>query len=446
VFEILFIGSFVFILFYVLFFSIFPSSKTKKDFTSQVYQYLARRYPNTTIVDFGSISSDPIILSHNAGPFKLIEIKGITEKKPERDLDLIVRGEVDPGKFQKGGINVANLSLYLQSRWGQVEKDIEIGIPRFDDHYIILSDNTRFARHLLTNTSLTDLLRKSFDLEGFDIRWEGNIPVIQIRMETLTPNSFIQAFTTLLGTVGALSEQGYLVGKFWKDKTPLIQQERSKQIWSSPNSSSISKRKKIENLESINDTQEEISTFSKGEEIVFHSPPIPSSESIEINGKLELISNNDDIQSLFSSIRYQAKKIDFTPPTVKILTFSTTTKEIIANISTKDKIQFSTFYNRSPEIEFEMIIESQKSSRSIDWNDCWKDISISGPVKVVEKLKIRTGIANRIANIGQTTIVTKGRIDSGIDIKVTIPRSKEGVNAGYSLIKDIAWFFEMIFI
>ena len=139
-FEFLFIGFFVAGAIYVVFFLIYSIIKAEKDFSLDVYRYLSRRYPKTVIVDYGGISSDPIIQSRDSGPFKLIEVKVISEKGSNRtDQDLILRGEVDPQKFQKGD-KAVSLSLSPQLRWEKHRHDIVIGVPRLDDRFIISSE------------------------------------------------------------------------------------------------------------------------------------------------------------------------------------------------------------------------------------------------------------------------------------------------------------------
>ncbi|MHA2203917.1 MAG: hypothetical protein ACW991_09525, partial [Candidatus Hodarchaeales archaeon] len=118
-FELLFISLFVGGVIYVIFFLIYSNIKAEKDFSLDVYRYLSRRYPKTVVVDYGGIASDPIIHARDAGPFKLIEVKVVTEKEAQRtDQDLILRGEVDPQKFQKGEKS-AQISLSPQLQWNK---------------------------------------------------------------------------------------------------------------------------------------------------------------------------------------------------------------------------------------------------------------------------------------------------------------------------------------
>lgn len=442
-FELIFIGLLVFGAIYVFFFLIYSSIKEEKDFALDVYRYLSRRYPKTVIVDYGGISSDPIIHSRNAGPFKLIEVKIITEKEANKtDQDLILRGEVDPQKFQKGEMS-ANLSLDPQFQWNRHVRDIEIGIPKIDNRFIISSDDPLFPRQLLTQTDLGNLFQKSFDLEGYFIRWLES-PVIQVRMETMNSNSFIQAFNILLGTIGALSEKGFLtrnIGKMRKSDVQI------------PSFLSTSKIDEIEEKKQVDtklvDTPTLEKIISEPEESVLTWEPLPDI-STEIT-KPHAIQEQEEVverpnQSLFSSISYQAKKIKFEPTQVRILTYSRAAQEIIVTFPENERASFSTFSGSSPSEIFELQINFQEKARSIDWSDAWKDITISGPPDIIRKLQTRTGIAHRITNTGETMVTVKGHPHKGIEYKLVVPKTIRGINAGYSLLKDMIWFFEMIFL
>ena len=224
--ELFFFGILILMGIYILYFLVYSSIKAEKDFALDVHRFLSRRYPKTSIVDYGGLASDPIILSREAGPFRIIEIKVVTEKEANKtDQDLILRGEIDPLKFKRGKSTIPSLSLHPQFRWGQSTNDIEIGIPSLDNRFIISSNDSLFPRHLLVQSDLGNLFQKSFDLEGYYIRWspESESPIVQVRMETMSLNSFIQAFNILLGSVGVLSEKGYLtrnIGKSLRPESP----------------------------------------------------------------------------------------------------------------------------------------------------------------------------------------------------------------------------------
>ncbi len=439
--EFIFIGIFVFVISYLIFFILRSSIKAEKDFSLDVYRYLSRRYSKTVIVDYGGISTDPIIQSRDAGPFKLVEVKVVTHKESNRtDQDLILRGEVDHRKYQKGDNEPFNLSLSLESRWNKMSrhgKEVEIGIPRFDDRFLILTENSLFAQNMLMRADLGKLILRSFDLEGFDLRWVQDVPVIQVRMETMSSNSFVQAYNILLGTVGALSETGYLMRGIRKRKKidlppplriPKIEKEIQIVSNAFPEKAVSIKEEPVE----IDESYLEISAdFDKPiEEIV----------------PAKLISIENPYQSLFSSIRYQVKKLEFEASQVKILTFSRAAQEIIVTFPGEELAQFNMVSVLSPSLIFELQIKFQEKARSTDWSDSWKDITISGHPEIIDKLKLHTGIAHRITDTDLCIITTKGQPNKGIDFKITVPQTIRGINAGYSLLKDMIWFFELVFI
>ncbi len=445
--EFIFFGIFVFVISYLIFFILRSSIKAEKDFSLDVHRYLSRRYPKTVIVDYGGISTDPIIQSRDAGPFKLVEVKVITHKEANRtDQDLILRGEVDPRKYQKGAIEPSNLSLYLESRWKKMSryaKEIEIGIPRFDDRFFILTENSLNSTNLFVRTDLGKLLLKSFDLEGFDIRWVQDVPVIQVRMETMSSNSFFQAYNILLGTVGALSETGCLTRGIRKRKE-----------FDLPSPSRIPiAEKKIPIYEEIqivsNNKQEKVVSIKKDPDEITESYLEISTDfekPIDEIVPTKPVSTESPYQSLFSSIVHQAKKIEFEPSQVKIFTFSRAAQEITVTFPGEELAQFNMSSVLSPSIVFDLQIKFQEEARSSDWSDSWKEITILGHPEIIEQLKLHTGLAHRITNTGHCIIATKGQPNKGIDLEITVPKTIRGINAGYSILKDLVWFFELSFI
>ena len=140
----------------------------------------------------------------------------------------------------------------------------------------------------------------------------------------------------------------------------------------------------------------------------------------------------------------QAKKIEYEPSSVKIFSFSSTTQEIVVTFPSDDSALFSTFSDLLSE-EFDLNINFKEIARPTNWSDPWKDIAISGPPEIVEKLKIRTGVAHRITSIGETIITIKGHPDKGMNFEIIVPKTIRGINAGYSILKDMIWFIEMNF-
>lgn len=457
--EIFFLIIFGVVIIYVLFFWFYSSIKKERDFANDVYKYLSRRYKNTTIVDYGGISSDPIVLSREAGPFKLLEVKVITEKSSEKyDQDLIIRGEVDSQKFQTGEFKPADVFVTLPSMSYRPSSNITIGDSKFDVRFYVNSKDPQFVRHLLARTNLGDLISKNFDLEGYNIRWlSTNTPVIQVRMETMSSSSFIQSFNILLGTVGALAEKGYLIRKTGVQKKATIEipsYSPSKELKEIP-SYTDKPTKMIPSYAEEPVLKETIVSQEESEfGINYSSTTSPEYPSVSTNllEPIEILKPKIDafeerkIQQLFDSIRYQAKELIFEPSQVRILTFSSSTEEIIVTFPEDNRALFSAFIDKSPESDFGIQVKFDKEPQLANWSDAWKDIEITGEREIVEKLKIRSAIANRITTAGYIEFSAVGKAKEGIKCQILVHKSKEGINAGYSLLKDFSWFFEMLYI
>ncbi|MHA2054383.1 MAG: hypothetical protein ACW99F_12370, partial [Candidatus Hodarchaeales archaeon] len=141
--------------------------KEEQDFARDVYYYLVRRYPQTKIVDHGGLSSDPIIESHNAGPFQSLEIKVITIKKGATDRDLVVRGIIDSSKYQKAHNEISDVLVSTHFTWNDPKARVQVGNPAIDSKFKISSHNQLFVRSLLGNTDLGNDLQRNYDLEAF---------------------------------------------------------------------------------------------------------------------------------------------------------------------------------------------------------------------------------------------------------------------------------------
>lgn len=434
--ELIFLVIFGFGALYALYYWFKSTFQKEKDFANDVYHYLSRRYKNTTIVDSGGALSDPIIVSRDAGPFKLIEVKVVTEKHSSiADQDLIIRGEVDPQKFQAGQIKPANLFLYLKSRGHRYSKDITIGDPKFDRRFVINSEDPRFARHLLTQTNLRNHFTQDFDLEGYTIRWlRDNSPVIQVRMETMSLPTFIRGFSILLGTIGNLAEKGYLI------RVTGEQQEAIK----------IPTYRPVKGLKEIPSYKDTSITYSSVKELPVVKEDFGYGEDLTESDFDEARAQNKDSiveeqnRDLFSSIQYQVKELIFMPTKVIILPFSSSTKEILATFPDNNRVCFTTLIERPPKSNFEIQVKYLKDPQSASWSDIWKDIEITGPPEIIDNIKTRNMIANRITVTGHIEFNAKAIIEQGIRCEIRVLKTKETISAGYSLLKDFIWFFEMM--
>ena len=455
--ELFFLVIFGFGALYALYYWFNSMFQKEKDFANDVYHYLSRRYKNTTIVDSGGAISDPIIISRDAGPFKLIEVKVVTEKHASAtDQDLIIRGEVDPQKFQAGQIKPANLFLYLKSRGHRYSHDITIGDAKFDRRFIINSEDPRFARHLLAQTNLRNHFTQDFDLEGYSIRWfRDNSPVIQVRMETMSLPTFIRGFSILLGTIGNLAEKGYLIrgtgDRQEAVKIPTYRPRKGLKEIPSYKDTSIAYSSSTKEFPVINEDigfDEELTESDFDEAVIDlknsskDEIPMIKSARMEVPKKDSIV--EEQRRDLFSSIRYQVKELMFKPEKVIIQTFSSSTSDIVVTFLDNNRVRFTTLIERPPKSNFEIQVNFIKDPQSASWSDVWKDIEITGPPEIIDNLKSRNMIANRIAMTGHIAFNASGTVEQGIKCEITVLKTKETISAGYSLLKDFIWFFEMM--
>ncbi|WP_455463490.1 hypothetical protein [Candidatus Hodarchaeum mangrovi] len=444
--ETIVIGIALFIIFYIIFFWFYSTVKSEKDFANQVYWYLVRRYKETTIVDYGGISTDPIIQCRNAGPFNIIEVKVVTDKSKNKiDQDIIIRGEVDGTKYQRGSYPSTNLNLHLASSYVGYTNKIPLGagMEDFDQRFLILSDDHIFNSQLLYKTHLSDLMMKTFDLEGYSIRWElDGSPTIQIRMETMSSNSFMQAFNILLGTVGLLTEKGFISRLDSGIQLKEVKIPTSKEL-------PVYEDKKIvipsAKWDVSDEKQTKYSQTSIERQLITNSIPSHNeSQSYTVNNKLsESLSIEKTHRELFNSLKYQAKDIIYEENQVRVLGYSSTVKEFIFTFPGFDTIQINALSNRPPTQSFELKIDLNQRQKSRNWSDPWSGIEIKGSPELLEKLRIRSSIANRIQEFEKLSIKVQGLAHQNVDFVLTIPRNKEGVNGGYSILKDLIWFIEM---
>lgn len=434
--ELIFLVIFGFGALYALYYWFKSTFQKEKDFANDVYHYLSRRYKNTTIVDSGGALSDPIIVSHDAGPFKLIEVKVVTEKHSSTtDQDLIIRGEVDPQKFQAGQIKPANLFIYLKSRGHRYSKDITIGDAKFDRRFVINSEDPRFARHLLTQTNLRNHFTQDFDLEGYSIRWfQDNSPVIQVRMETMSLPTFIRGFSILLGTIGNLAEKGYLIRGTGEHQEAI----------KIPTYRPVKGLKEIPSYKDTSITYSSIKELPVVKEDFGYGEDLTESDFDEARVLKKDYIVEEQNRNLFSSIQYQVKELIFMPTKVIILPFSSSTKDILATFPDNNRVCFTTLIERPPKSNFEIQVNYLKDPQSASWSDVWKDIEITGPPEIIDNIKSRNMIANRITLTGHIEFNATGIVEQGIKCEIIVLKTKEKISAGYSILKDFIWFFEMM--
>jgi hypothetical protein len=277
-------------------------------------------------------------------------------------------------------------------------------------------------------------------------------------METMSSNSFIQGFNILLATVGTLAEKGYLIrrtGEQQKATVEIPSYLPSRELKEIPSYTdkpmkevpSYDEEQVLSDMTILDQEESEFRIYkSSTTPQEYLSVSTDLSKPIEVSKPKIDTSEERAIQQLFDSIRYQAKELIIEPSQVTILTFSSSNEEIIVTFPEDHSALFSTLIDKSPESNFDIRVKFTKGPQLASWSDAWKDIEIIGKSEIVNKLRTRSAIANRIAAAGHIEFNAIGKAEEGIKCKMLVPKTREGISAGYSLLKDFSWFFEMLYI
>jgi hypothetical protein len=75
--------------------------------------------------------------------------------------------------------------------------------------------------------------------------------------------------------------------------------------------------------------------------------------------------------------------------------------------------------------------------------DPWEKISLEGSEDILNQLKFRIAVANRITELGNIEINIIGSKNE-INYSMQINKSKESLTKGYNLLIDLVWFLEML--
>ncbi len=436
--ELIFLGILICVILYLLYVWYYSNIEQTNEFITQVYQYLKKRYKKTEIDEYGGDSLNPQIVSHEAGPFKQITVKIESQRSGRGNQDLIIWGAVETSKYQKGNFPVRNLSVYLKF-YHTIGKGIQTSDPVFDSRFLVLSPDPNFALRLLTQSNLGTLIKRSYDLKAYEISWRGATPRINIKMDTVNLNSFIRAFSILLGSVGTLTELGYLIRETSKEnksfqsfKIPQIEERTTPR--SEGTERVITSSSQVATLQKINQTNLELKTIP-----TITSASIPPAPTIKQKFS-ENKESDDEILSLFSSIMYQVQNILIEESCVKIRPLSADDNDIIVTFPEENLILFTVTSHRPLIIQFELFIKSL-SVQEKDWSNPWQNITIEGTSELTDKLRSRIDIANLLST-EQIEISSRGSPKDGINLSISVEKSYEGIKIGYRVIRDLLWFLK----
>jgi hypothetical protein len=336
--------------------------------------------------------------------------------------------------------------------WNDPKTKVTLGSRVLDQRLNVNAHNSVFVRELIIKTDLGDLIGKNYDLEAYSLHWykTGNL-AIQIRMESMNSSSFLSAFNMALASVGILIQKGYLarIGKQQKVtiSNGIIQQENKYGNVPQPLTSKPPELPRIRV-----DTERHQKKLEERQELktkIYYTPPekkeLDTSKIVtvsEIHQKQES-EEEKALSPLFIAIRYQVKDITYDQDRVIIRTFSTQVPEVIVNFPTPNQVEISGITKEYSKMPFKISMNNFHEPQAPTWDDPWKNIELTGNDNILEQIKFRTAIANRINEVGNIKIDITGSKD-GIFYSVQVTKSKPAITTGYSLLIDLVWFFEML--
>jgi len=441
--TIILIGIGAIILYFVAYSYYSQNIKGEKDFAQDVFYYLVRRYPDTKVIDWGGLSSDPIIESRNAGPFRTLEIKVTTERRNGGvDRDLILRGMIDSQKYQIERKDVSNVLISPRITWNDPKTKVTLGSRSLDQRLHVNAYNPIFVRDIVIKTDLGDLIGRNYDLEAYSLHWYkmGEL-AIQIRMESMNSNSFLSAFNMALASVGVLIQKGYLTRKGkHKEKT-----------YSKPLEIPTYKPRELPKIRVDTERHQKKLEYRQNQKSTSREEILPEIKIPITNQKVQAptispkqeSSEENVFSPLFSSIRYQVKEITYEENRVIISTFSTQVPQLFVTFPQSERVKITGISVQKPKEIFKISINNSHEPQPPSWDNPWKNIKVTGNESIFVQLKHRSAIANRINEVGNINIDITGSED-GISYTIQVDKSKLAITTGYSLFIDLIWFFEML--
>lgn len=155
---------------------------------------------------------------------------------------------------------------------------------------------------------------------------------------------------------------------------------------------------------------------------------------------------SQEIRSLFSSIQYQVQDLIFEQgdigPKVRIIPYSGSIEQILAEFD-EHQVTMSGCLKRMNLPKVNLELKTDGEPRQPSWDDPWEEITLIGEEKIINKIKSRREIANRLASIGTAHIKVGSPTKGEICIRLTSNETPEVVKDAYLLIKDMQSFFEL---
>ncbi|MFX1505618.1 MAG: hypothetical protein ACFFDC_05840 [Promethearchaeota archaeon] len=155
---------------------------------------------------------------------------------------------------------------------------------------------------------------------------------------------------------------------------------------------------------------------------------------------------SEEIHSLFSPIQYQVQNLIFEEgsvgPVVRIIPYSGSMKEITVTFNQICIIMEGCMKKLGlPLINLELKCEGEP--RQLSWEDPWEAITVIGEKNILNRIKMRTEIADYLASLGTVDIKVKSESKGEIFIQLSCIKVDEVIKKAFTLIRDLQLFLEI---
>lgn len=153
----------------------------------------------------------------------------------------------------------------------------------------------------------------------------------------------------------------------------------------------------------------------------------------------------EDVQPRFSALQYQVREMIFeqgvSGPIAHLFPYSGAMEEItVAFEETQIKMSGCLSQQNAPSVDLELKTEGEP--RRLTGFDPWQTITLAGEDHILKRLKLRRGIARKMASLGTVTVKVDSPLIDKICIQIACNDSKESIAQSYALMKDCSSFLE----
>lgn len=150
-----------------------------------------------------------------------------------------------------------------------------------------------------------------------------------------------------------------------------------------------------------------------------------------------------EIKAKFSSIQYMVQDIIYESDSlIRIIPYSGSIKEISVEFSQSHVVLSGCLTQQKMAIS-NLEIKIEGKPRPYSWDNPWQDITLLGEEKIINRLKNRTELANRLISLGTAVLKVNTIAKGDICVQVTCNDNDDVIKNAYSLITDIKSFIEI---